>query len=221
MIEVKDLTVIRGKKQILDSVSFKLNHGHVYGIFGNHGAGKTALLDQLSGCCTPFSGKVSINGFDMQKESIRAKSLIGYLPQGSVSDPALTPLEFLLFVADVKETDYERSVRKIHSLLDLCGLSHKKNVLIKNLSLYEQRCVGVVQTVLGNPEILLFDDPTAGLSQEKGQEILSLILSLSDSVTILFSGTALAPMREVCDRILTLSDGKLIDDGTSTTAVHS
>lgn len=221
MIEVKDLTVLYGKKYVLNSVSFKLNHGHVYGIFGNRGAGKTALLDQLAGCRVPFSGTVSLNGFDPQKEAMRAKSLVGYLPQGNVSESAFTPLEFLSFVAELKDMDYERGVRKIHNLLELCGLSQKKHVLIKKLSPYEQRCIGVLQTALGSSEILLFDDPTAGLSPLEGQKILSLILSLSDNATILISGRNRAVLQDCCERVLTLSCGTLTDDGTSAAAVHS
>ncbi|MBQ8309443.1 MAG: ABC transporter ATP-binding protein [Clostridia bacterium] len=216
MIEVRNLTISYGEKTVLNNISFKWKNGQSYGVYGEHGAGKTVLLDHLAGACTCKSGTVLINGFDLQAEPLKAREFIGYLPQNNALYEQMTPVEYLMYIADIKGMGYEKAIRAISGLLDVTGVSPRRDCLIGNLSPFEKKCIGIAQTALGKSDILIFDDPWKGLSPREMQKTEDLLNYLSEKATLIISGCEKEPLYELCDCIFLLSDGVLFDMSVQT-----
>ncbi len=210
MIEVKELTHLHGGTPALEGVSFKINNGKIYGILGGADAGKTTLLQLLAGVLTPTEGYVKINGFDTQKAPLRARSCIGFLPDPPSLCDELTPYEQLRFVADVRGLSELRAARSIHEALEWTDTDGVRDRLIKNLTESQRRRVGIAVTLIGNPEILLLDEPTAALPPREAEELLELLRALGESKTVLFTTRRPAELRALCAHVLALRDGKLI-----------
>lgn len=187
MIETRALCGGYAKTAVIKNLNVKLQNGAVYVITGNKGAGKSTLLALLSGALTPISGEVRINGFDMRTEAAKAKPCVGYLPEKDCLYEDMTSLEFLLYVADVKKLPYNRTVRRIHELLELVDLWEKRDRLIRFLSAMERRRLSILQTALGKEEILLLDAPLRGLNAAEAQTVYALIKHLSKEKTIILT----------------------------------
>ena len=210
MIEVKNLTKVYGDHTAVDGISFKINNGKIYGLLGPNGAGKSTTMNMMTGCLAPTSGCVRINGFDVVKEPILAKRCIGYLPEIPPLYGELTPSEYLQFVAEAKGVPYERSARQVTEVMEMTGIIDMKDRLIKNLSKGYRQRVGIAQTMLGNPDIIILDEPTVGLDPKQITEIRALIRLLGQTKTVIVSSHILAEIKEVCDQVLIISHGKLI-----------
>ena len=210
MIEVKNLTKVYGDHTAVDQISFKINNGKIYGLLGPNGAGKSTTMNMMTGCLAPTSGFVRINGFDIVKDPLAAKRCIGYLPEIPPVYGELTPLEYLQFVAEAKGVSYERALRQVQEVMELTGITDMKDRLIKNLSKGYRQRVGIAQTMLGNPDIIILDEPTVGLDPKQIIEIRALIRLLGETKTVIVSSHILAEIREVCDHVLIISKGKLI-----------
>ena len=210
MIEVKELTKVWGDRVAVDHVSFKINNGKVYGFLGPNGAGKSTTMNMITGCLAPTHGTVKINGFDMYDEPLKAKQCIGYLPEIPPLYNELTPFEYLRFVAEAKGVSYERALRQVHEVMELTLIDGVKNRLIKNLSKGYRQRVGIAQAMLGNPDIIILDEPTVGLDPKQIIEIRNLIRKLGEMKTVIISSHILAEISELCDHVLILSGGKLI-----------
>ena len=210
MIEVKNLTKVYGDHTAVDNLSFKIYNGKIYGLLGPNGAGKSTTMNMMTGCLSPTSGSVRINGFDVVKEPVKAKKCIGYLPEIPPVYGELTPYEYLLFVAEAKGVSYERAVRQVQEVMEMTDIMDMRDRLIKNLSKGYRQRVGIAQTILGDPDIIILDEPTVGLDPKQIIEIRSLIRALGETKTVIISSHILAEIKEMCDHVLIISGGKLI-----------
>ncbi len=210
MIEVKELTKVYGDHTAVDRMSFKINNGKIYGLLGPNGAGKSTTMNMITGCLAPTSGTVKINGFDIYDHAAKAKAGIGYLPEIPPLYNELTPFEYLSFVAEAKGVSHQRALRQVHEAMELTGIDDMKDRLIKNLSKGYRQRVGIAQAMLGNPDIIILDEPTVGLDPKQIAEIRALIRKLGEMKTVIVSSHILAEVSELCDHVLILSKGKLI-----------
>ena len=213
MIEVKHLTKIYGEHRALDDVSFKIANGKIYGLLGPNGAGKSTTMNIMTGCLAATEGTVNINGFDIYNDAVRAKQLIGYLPELPPLYDDMTPMEYLSFVAEAKGVDPERCARQVREVMERTDIMSMKDRLIGNLSKGCRQRVGIAQAMLGNPEIIILDEPTVGLDPKQLVEIRELIRQLGESRTVIVSSHILAEVSELCDELLVISDGKLVAQG--------
>ena len=210
MIEIKQLTKHYGTHVAVDCLNFKINNGRIYGFLGPNGAGKSTTMNMIAGCLAPTSGTVRINGFDIFEEPIKAKQCIGYLPEIPPLYVDMTPFEYLSFVAEAKGMSYERGLRQVHEVMELTQIDGMKDRLIRNLSKGYRQRVGIAQALLGNPDIIILDEPTVGLDPKQIIEIRELIRKLGEIKTVIVSSHILAEISEVCDHVLIIVGGKLI-----------
>lgn len=214
MIEVQNLTKQYGAKKAVDSLSFTVKDGEILGFLGPNGAGKSTTMNMLTGYISSTSGKALINGIDILDDPIAAKKNIGYLPEIPPLYLDMTVKDYLNFIYDLKKC---KLPRKAH-LEDVCGLVMIKDVyerIIRNLSKgYKQR-VGLAQALIGNPPILILDEPTVGLDPKQIIEIRSLIKKLGKKHTVILSSHILPEIQAVCDRIIIINGGKIAADDTA------
>ncbi|MBQ5321079.1 MAG: ATP-binding cassette domain-containing protein [Oscillospiraceae bacterium] len=212
MIEVQSLSKRYGSNKAVDNISFTVNDGEILGFLGPNGAGKTTTMNILTGYLSSSSGNAKINGIDVLEDPIRAKKEIGYLPEQPPLYPDMTVKEYLSFIYDLKKC----TLPKDSHLAEICSLVKIENVytrLIKNLSKgYKQR-VGLAQALVGNPRVLILDEPTVGLDPKQIIEIRTLIKSLGKNHTVILSSHILPEVSAVCDRIVVINKGKLVADG--------
>ena len=214
MIEVKNLTKKYGANTAVDDVSFKIRNGRIYGFLGPNGAGKSTTMNIIAGCLAATSGTVLINGYDVCNDPIEAKKQIGYLPEIPPLYADMTALEYLHFVAEAKGVKAARAEKQVNEVMEQTGITHMKNRLISGLSKgYKQR-VGIAQAMLGNPDVIILDEPTVGLDPQQIIEIRELIRKLGQSKTVILSSHILAEISEVCDHIIIISRGKIVADST-------
>ncbi|MBO5898459.1 MAG: ABC transporter ATP-binding protein [Clostridia bacterium] len=214
MIEIKQLTKRYGERIALNGLDVKLMNGKIYGLLGPNGAGKSTTMNMMTGCLTPTSGSVRINGFDIVEQPLEAKRFIGYLPEQPPLYPDMTPEEYLCFIAEVKGVAPERVMRQVSEVMEMTNITDRKDTLIRHLSKgYGQR-VGIAQAMLGNPEIIILDEPTVGLDPKQIVEIRELIRRMSEGRTVIISSHILAEISELCDELLVLSGGSLVAKGT-------
>ena len=214
MIEVTHLTKIYGDHTAVDDLSFTIERGKIYGLLGPNGAGKSTTMNIVTGCLAATSGTVRINGHDIYTDPLAAKRCIGYLPEIPPLYTDMTPYEFLTFVAEAKGVPYEEATRQIKEVIELTRLEEMQNRLIKNLSKGYRQRVGIAQAMLGNPDIIILDEPTVGLDPKQIIEIRDLIRMLGESKTVILSSHILAEISAVCDHVLIISHGKLVANDT-------
>lgn len=214
MIEVSSLTKKYGVHTAVNNLSFSIEEGHIYGFLGPNGAGKSTTMNIMTGCLAATSGKVTIDGFDIFEEPVKAKGRIGYLPEQPPLYPDMTPKEYLLFVAEAKGIDKSQIKSQVEDAMQKTQITDVANRLIKNLSKgYKQR-VGIAQALLGNPSTIILDEPTVGLDPNQIIEIRSLITELGKNHTIILSSHILSEVQAVCDRIMIISKGNLVANDT-------
>lgn len=215
MIEIKQVTkqYANGRKPALDQVSFKVRNCKVYGLLGPQGAGKTTALSIIAGVTPPSKGTVLINGYDIQKQPLAAKRQIGYLPEEPVLFPDLTPYEYLTFIAEARGVKGELCHAQVKEAIALMGLVSVQDRLIRHFSKSYRRKVGLAGTLLGNPELILLDEPTAGMDARQAMETRSLIRRLGQTKTVIVTSHILSDMIELCDHMVILSEGQVVADG--------
>lgn len=213
MISVEHLTKCYGDFTAVDDLSFEINEGHVYGFLGPNGAGKSTTMNIMTGCLSATTGTVKIYGYDIFEEPYKAKKLIGYLPEHPPLYMSETPMEYLKFVGEAKGLRGEELKKQIKEVIEKTKLTDVKNRRISDLSKgYKQR-VGIAQALLGNPKLIILDEPTVGLDPIQIIEIRDLIKELGKSHTVIFSSHILSEVQAICDQILIISKGKLIAFG--------
>ena len=205
MIEFRNVTAVRKKRRSPDRLSFKLNNGSIYGILGRDGVAQE-IARLLSGVTLPSEGSVRINGFDLEREPLRAKEFLGFVPAAPALYGAMTPVEYLLFLADVRQFEYEKSIRRIGEMLSLAGLTSKKNSLISSLSEAEKQRLSLVQAALCNASILILEDPFAAREFREAERLSSLIEDLSAEKTVIICAETKKYLKKLCDVIYT-TDG--------------
>lgn len=213
MIEVKNLSKHFGDKKAVDGISFTAENGEILGFLGPNGAGKSTTMNILTGYISSTDGVALIDGIDILENPIKAKQKIGYLPEQPPLYMDMTVKEYLSFVYDLKKCKLPRNTH----LKDICQLVKIDNVyhrVIKNLSKgYKQR-VGLAQALIGNPNVLILDEPTVGLDPNQIIEIRTLIKRLGKNHTVILSSHILSEVQAVCDKIVVINQGKLVADDT-------
>ncbi len=212
MIEVKNLTKKYGSHTVVKHLTFNIEEGRIYGFLGPNGAGKSTTMNMITGCLPMTEGEVIIDGHDIYQDPVEAKKCIGYLPEIPPLYPELTPEEYLTFVAQAKGcADVPRSVADAMEKTDITAM---KDRLIKNLSKgYKQR-VGIAQALLGDPKLIILDEPTVGLDPRQIIEIRGLIRSLGEKHTVVLSSHILAEIAAVCDHVMIISHGRMVASDT-------
>lgn len=214
MIEVKNLTKKYGTKIAVDDVSFTVNKGEILGFLGPNGAGKSTTMNILTGYLSSTNGTAKIGEYDILENPIEAKRSIGYLPEQPPLYLDMTVKEYLNFIYDIKNAKLPRDAH----IKEICGvvkINEVFNRAIKNLSKgYKQR-VGLAQALIGNPEVLILDEPTVGLDPKQIIEIRKLIKDLGEKHTVILSSHILPEIQAVCDRVIVISKGKLVADDTT------
>lgn len=210
MISVAHLTKCYGDFTAVDDLSFEIGEGHVYGFLGPNGAGKSTTMNIMTCCLSATAGHVHVGGYDIFDEPDKAKKLIGYLPEHPPLYMNETPVEYLTFVGEAKGLRGEELKRQIDEVIRMTKIEHMKHRRISALSKgYKQR-VGIAQALLGNPKVIILDEPTVGLDPIQIIEIRNLIKELGKDHTVIFSSHILSEVQAICDQILMIAHGKLV-----------
>ncbi len=210
MIEVSHLVKYYGDFLAVNDLSFNIEDGHIYGFLGPNGAGKSTTMNIMTGCLSLSEGSVKIGGHDILEESQEAKKLIGYLPELPPLYLNETVNEYLTFVAEAKKVNRKEIKKQIEDVTNKVGLKDVSNRVIGSLSKgYKQR-VGIAQALLGNPEIIILDEPTVGLDPIQIIEIREFIKELGKDHTVILSSHILSEVQAICEKVLIISKGKLV-----------
>lgn len=220
MIEVKNLSKSYGSKLAVDGISFTAGESEILGFLGPNGAGKSTTMNMLTGYLSSSGGQALINGVDILEDPVRAKRDIGYLPELPPLYLDMTVMEYLNFVYDLKKCKLPRKshLNEICSLVKITDVSRR---VIRNLSKgYKQR-VGLAQALVGNPKVLILDEPTVGLDPKQIIEIRTLIKKLGRNHTVILSSHILSEVQAVCDKIVVIDKGKLVANDTTEHLSHN
>ena len=210
MIQVSHLTKYYGDFLAVDDLSFEIGDGHVYGFLGPNGAGKSTTMNIMTGCLSPTEGTVTIGGFDILEQPEAAKRLIGYLPEQPHLYPNETPQEYLTFVGEAKGLRGKLLRQQIDSAVESSGIDHVRDRLIGTLSKGYRQRVGIAQALLGDPRVIILDEPTVGLDPIQIIEIRSFIRELGKKHTVILSSHILSEVQAVCEQVLIISKGRLV-----------
>ncbi|MBQ8411442.1 MAG: ATP-binding cassette domain-containing protein [Ruminiclostridium sp.] len=216
MIEVKNLTKSYGSKKAVNDISFKAEEGQVLGFLGPNGAGKSTTMNILTGYLSSTEGQAFIDGIDILEDPIKAKKLIGYLPEQPPLYFDMTVDEYLNFVYGLKGCKLPKKSH-LNEICEIVKITDVRKRLIKNLSKgYKQR-VGFAQALVGNPKVLILDEPTVGLDPKQIIEIRTLIKKLGKNHTVILSSHILPEVQAVCDRIVVINKGRIVANGNTDT----
>ena len=210
MITVEHLTKCYGDFMAVNDLSFEIDEGHVYGFLGPNGAGKSTTMNIMTGCLSATAGHVRIDGHDIFDEPNQAKKLIGYLPEQPPLYMNETPVEYLRFVGRAKGLKKPELEQQIEDVIQQTKIEDVKNRLISKLSKGYRQRVGIAQALLGNPKVIILDEPTVGLDPLQIIEIRELIKQLGQSHTVILSSHILSEVQAICDKILIIARGKLV-----------
>ena len=212
MIEVSNLVKFYGDKRALGGISFTVNQGEILGLLGPNGAGKTTTMNIITGYLSATSGKVTINGYDILEQPELAKKNVGYLPELPPLFLDMTVYEYLEYVSELKKVPRDIKKKHVSEIMKMVHIGNVSGRLIHNLSKGYRQRVGIAQTLIGNPEVIILDEPTVGLDPNQVIEIRKLIASLSKKHTIIFSSHILSEVQAVCDRVIIINNGKIVAD---------
>ncbi len=212
MIEVSSLTKTYGKKRGVDRISFTIGEGEIVGFLGPNGAGKTTTMNIITGYLSANSGAARIGGIDILEDPLEAKKRIGYLPEQPPLYLDMTVEEYLNFIYDLKAVKNLKRRTHIAEVCELVGLTDHYKRVCRNLSKgYKQR-VGLAQALIGNPEVLILDEPTVGLDPKQIIEIRNVIKNLGKNRTIILSTHILQEVSAICERVLVINNGQIVAD---------
>ncbi len=212
MIEVRNLTRRYGTTLAVDDVSFSVGRGEIAGFLGPNGAGKSTCMKVLTGSLAPGRGEVRLGGLDVVARPVAARRLVGFMPENVPLYTEGTVREFLRFVADVKGVARGEVVPQLDGIMERCGLTHVGGRLVGHLSRGYRQRVGLAQALVGDPPVLVLDEPTAGLDPHQIVEIRQLIRSFRGEKTVLLSSHILPEVGQVCERVLILDRGRLVGE---------
>ena len=214
MITVSHLTKAYGKKKALDDVSFTVGDGEVLGFLGPNGAGKSTTMNIITGYISSTSGAVTVDGFNILENPIEVKKRIGYLPEQPPLYPEMIVYDYLDFVYELKKVKTENKKEHIQNIINEVGIDGVQKRRIGNLSKgYKQR-VGLAGALIGDPDVLILDEPTVGLDPKQIIEIRNLIKDLGEKRTVILSSHILSEISAVCERVIIVNNGKLVAEDT-------
>ena len=214
MIEVRNLTKKYGGNTVVNHLNFTIEPGKIYGFLGPNGAGKSTTMNMITGCLAPTEGQVLIDGHDILDDALAAKRCIGYLPEIPPVYPEMTPEEYLCFVAEAKGIKPSAVFEEVYRVMEETDITDMKDRLIKNLSKGYRQRVGIAQAMLGEPKLIILDEPTVGLDPRQISGIRELIAKLGQSRTIILSSHILAEVSAVCDHVMIINRGNLVASDT-------
>ena len=210
MIEVKNVTKKYGKVVAVDKISFTINDGEIIGLLGPNGAGKSTTMNMITGYIEPTEGTIIIDGYDISKKPKKAKKEIGYMPEGVPLYTDMTVKEFVTYMAEIKKVDRKTRKEKVEKIIEETGLKDVEKKLTRNLSRgYKQR-VSMAGALVGEPKILILDEPTVGLDPKQITEIRNLIKELGKTHTIILSSHILSEVSQICQKVIIINKGKII-----------
>ncbi|MBQ5347917.1 MAG: ATP-binding cassette domain-containing protein [Ruminococcus sp.] len=211
MVEVKNLTKRYGNVTVVDDISFSVDNGEILGFLGPNGAGKSTTMNMITGYISSSSGTVTVNGAEILDNPKKAKSDIGYLPEIPPLYIDMTVRKYLEFMFDLKKVKLPKK-EHISEVMRLVKITDVSERIIKHLSKGYRQRVGFAQALLGNPPILILDEPTVGLDPQQIIEMRALIRNLGKKHTVIFSSHVLSEVSAICDRIIVISNGKIVAD---------
>ena len=214
-IVVENLTKKYGAQRAVDNISFRVKTGEILGFLGPNGAGKTTTMKAIVTYLTPNEGDIHVGNFSIHQNPDEIKKMIGYLPENNPLYSDMPVIDYLKFVAELQGIEKAKIKDKILEMITICGLEGEKHKKIGELSKgYKQR-VGLAQALIHDPQVLVLDEPTAGLDPNQIVEIRELIKKIGREKTVILSSHILAEVEATCDRILIINKGKIVADGTS------
>ena len=214
MIEVSHLSKQYGSHPAIENLSFTVEDGQIYGLLGPNGAGKSTIMNILTSYLAPTSGEVKVAGYGLPEEAQQAKACVGYLPEQPPLYPEMTVQEYLMFAAELKGVKKVQRKEQVFKAARRTGLESVLPRLIRSLSKGYRQRVGIAQALLGSPKLIILDEPTVGLDPAQVIEIRKLIQELGRAHTVILSSHILSEVQAVCSRVLILSKGKLVAEGT-------
>ena len=214
MIEVKNVTKKYGNFVAVDDISFTVKDGEILGLLGPNGAGKSTTMNTITGFIEQTDGGVIVNGYDTVKKSQKAKAQIGYMPEGVPLYGDLTVREFVAYMAELRKVKRKEKKEQVQDIIKKTGLSEMQNKLIKNLSRGQKQRVSLAGALVGNPKVLILDEPTVGLDPKQITEIRSLIKELGKNHTVILSSHILSEVSQICDRVVIINKGKKVAEDT-------
>ena len=214
MIEIKNVSKKYGNFIAVDNISFNIKKGEIVGLLGPNGAGKSTTMNMITGFIEQTEGEIKVGGYDILKNPKQAKKQIGYMPEGVPLYNDLTVKEFVSYMADLKEVIKKEKKDKVQKVIEQTDLRNVQNKLIKNLSRgYKQR-VSLAGALVGDPEMLILDEPTVGLDPKQITEIRNLIKGLGKTHTIILSSHILSEISQICNKVIIINSGKIIAEDT-------
>lgn len=214
-IVVEKITKTYGLQKAVDELSFKVKTGEVLGFLGPNGAGKTTTMKAITCFLNPNEGDIFVGGMSVTKNPEEVKKHIGYLPENNPLYQDMPVIDYLRFAAELQGVPKEKVKDRIIEMVRVCGLKAEKHKKIRELSKGFKQRVGLAQALIHDPEVLILDEPTTGLDPNQIVEIRELIKKIGKEKTVILSSHILAEVEATCDRILIISNGKIVADGTS------
>ncbi len=214
LINIQSLDKQFGPIHAVRNISFSVKKGEVLGFLGPNGAGKSTTMKMITGFLEPTSGTVSVCGFDILDEPIKAKQKIGYLPEGAPCYGEMTVTSFLNFIADIRQFTGKQKKDRVEEVIQKINLETVRQQTIETLSKGFKRRVGVAQSILHDPEVLIMDEPTDGLDPNQKHEVRTLISEMAADKAIVISTHILEEVDAVCTRAIIIASGQLLFDGT-------
>ncbi|MCI8640416.1 MAG: ABC transporter ATP-binding protein [Clostridia bacterium] len=210
VIEVKNITKKYGSTVAVDNISFQIKDGEIIGLLGPNGAGKSTTMNMITGYIEPTTGEIIIEGYNISKKPQKAKEQIGYMPEGVPLYSDLTVKEFVTYMSELKKVNRKERKEKVEKIIEETGLKNVEKKLIRNLSRgYKQR-VSMAGALVGEPKILILDEPTVGLDPKQITEIRQLIKDLGKTHTIILSSHILSEVSQICNKVIIINKGKII-----------
>ena len=210
MIQVENITKRYGNFTAVDGINFEIDEGEIVGFLGSNGAGKSTTMNMITGFIEPSEGRIIVDGYDISKKPQKAKKQIGYMPEGVPLYSDLTVKEFVSYMADLKGCTKKIKREEVNKVLSETGLIDVQNKLTKNLSRgYKQR-VSMAGALVGDPKVIILDEPTVGLDPKQVTEIRSLIKELGKKHTVILSSHILSEVSQICNRVIIINKGKII-----------
>ena len=210
MIEVKNVTKRYGDFYAVRNINFTIEDGEIVGFLGKNGAGKTTTMNMLTGFIEASAGKIIINGYDIDKKPQKVKELIGYMPEGVPLYSDLTVKEFIAYMADLKKIKRSDKKEAIQKVIEQTGLEQVQNILTRNLSRGFKQRVSFAGALVGDPKILILDEPTVGLDPKQVIEIRELIKSLRKKHTVILSSHILSEVSQICEKVIIIDKGEIV-----------
>ena len=210
MIKVENVTKKYGNFTAVDNISFEIQDDEIVGFLGKNGAGKTTTMNMITGCIDTTLGSIEINEYDISKKPRNAKREIGYMPEGVPLYNDLTVREFIEYMAELKNIKGKEKKEEVQRVIEATGLKEVENSLTRNISRgYKQR-VSLAGALVGNPKVLILDEPTVGLDPEQVKQIRELIKSLGKNHTVLLSSHILSEVSQMCQKVIIIDKGKIL-----------